>query len=253
MPTANAHDGRSARSGSKIAAATAMVGLGAWAVFRRRASVRHLRSPGPAPGQSSDKPEGFGQEHPDWPLVVMGRHSYNRPRVIAYHGDTPRVIVGSFTSIADDVEILTGGNNNIHTISSFPFRLRWSLPGALEDGMPWTNGDVQIGNDVWIGRGALILSGVTVGDGAVIGARAVVAADVRPYAVIVGNPAREVRRRFPDAVVDQLLAIRWWDWPDEVIATRIDDLNRVSADSFLSKYSRPTMDDQPAVPIGESD
>lgn len=69
----------------------------------------------------------------------------------------------------------------------------------------------KIGNDVWIGSQASISSGVTIGDGAVIGAGAVVTKDVEPYAIVGGVPARLIRRRFADEVVEKLLELRWWD------------------------------------------
>jgi len=73
-----------------------------------------------------------------------------------------------------------------------------------------------VGNDVWIGANALILPHVrTIGDGAVIAAGAVVNKDVPPYAVVVGNPARVVRFRFPPAIIERLLAERWWEKPIE--------------------------------------
>ena len=97
--------------------------------------------------------------------------------------------------------------------SQYPFRSIWNLENRDEDG--WGKGDVTIGNDVWIGNASVLLSGVTIGDGAVIGARAVVSQDVKPYAVVVGNPAREVKRRFDEATVKHLLDLRWWDWPED--------------------------------------
>jgi virginiamycin A acetyltransferase len=57
-------------------------------------------------------------------------------------------------------------------------------------------GDIVIGNDVWIGREARVLSGIIIGDGAVIAGYSVVTRDVRPYAIVAGNPAREIRRPF---------------------------------------------------------
>lgn len=64
----------------------------------------------------------------------------------------------------------------------------------------------------------MILSGVTVGDGAVIGAGAVVAHDVPPYAIVAGNPAKVIRYRFSETIIQQLEEIRWWDWPvDRII------------------------------------
>src|SRR5205807_2369005 len=112
--------------------------------------------------------------------LTMGRHSYGRPEIVRYVGDGGRVDIGAFTSIAPGVQIFLGGNHNMRTVSTFPFRLRWGLPNGLDDGAPWSKGNVRIGNDVWIGKDAMVLSGVTIGDGAVVGAGAVVAADVRP-------------------------------------------------------------------------
>ena len=110
------------------------------------------------------------------------------------------------------------------------------LPGAGADGHPTTRGDITIGNDVWIGRGATVLSGVTVADGAVIGAGAVVAKDVPPYAIVVGNPARVVRYRFSDEVIEALLRIRWWEWPDAVIEQRVSELCDTSVQEFAARY-----------------
>jgi carbonic anhydrase/acetyltransferase-like protein (isoleucine patch superfamily) len=74
-----------------------------------------------------------------------------------------------------------------------------------------------IGDDVWIGYGATILGSVTVGTGSIVGARALVAADVPPYSVVGGVPARVLRKRFDDDVVARLLRIAWWDWPQAVV------------------------------------
>lgn len=196
------------------------------------AEARHAQRLPSVPRNVDNVAEGPGERaHPQ-----MGRHSYGWPEVIAFRGDTARCSIGAFCSIAPEVQIQVGGNHHTHTVSTFPFRLRWRLPNALADGMPSSKGDVIIANDVWIGQGAMILSGVSIGDGAVIGARAVVATDVRAYAVVVGNPAREVRRRFSDAVVEELLAIRWWEWPDDVLKERIDFLNRLPVEAFVERF-----------------
>jgi acetyltransferase-like isoleucine patch superfamily enzyme len=132
--------------------------------------------------------------------------------------------IGAFCSIADRVEIFTGGGHRTDFVTSFPLRNRWDLPGRDFDLDGLSRGDVVIGNDVWLCTGAWIMSGVTVGHGAVVAARSVVTRDVRPYAVVAGSPAREVRRRFNDEIVDRLLAERWWDWPDEMIRDQVDVL-----------------------------
>ena len=79
----------------------------------------------------------------------------------------------------------------------------------------------MVGNDVWIGYEAVILSGVTIGDGAVIGTRAVVTKDVPPYTIVGGIPAKPIRKRFDDAVIERLEALRWWDWEEEKIRRAI--------------------------------
>ena len=63
-----------------------------------------------------------------------------------------------------------------------------------------------------------MLSGATIGDGAVIGAKAVVGSHIPAYAVAVGNPAKVVKYRFEEEIIDQLLRIRWWDWNESKIA-----------------------------------
>ncbi len=78
-----------------------------------------------------------------------------------------------------------------------------------------------IGNDVWIGSGALILSGASIGDGAVVAAHSVVTKPVPPYAIVAGNPARVVKYRFDEATIQELLALKWWDLPDDVIFQRL--------------------------------
>ena len=85
----------------------------------------------------------------------------------------------------------------------------------------WNKGDIVVGNDVWIGYEAVILAGVTIGDGAIIATRAVVTKDVPPYTIVGGVPAKPIRKRFSDEEIDQLLELKWWDWPPEKIAASI--------------------------------
>jgi acetyltransferase-like isoleucine patch superfamily enzyme len=109
-------------------------------------------------------------------------------------------------------------------VSTFPFRIRFAMPGAYEDGQPTTRGDIEVGNDVWIGYGATILSGVRIGDGAIVGANATVTHNVAPYAIVAGNPATEIKRRFADDQIARLLELEWWNWPLEVILAQVSSL-----------------------------
>lgn len=79
------------------------------------------------------------------------------------------------------------------------------------------NKRIEIGSDVWIGYGVFIRRGVKIGDGAVIGANSVIVKDVPPYTIVGGNPAREIRKRFPEEIIKELLDLKWWLYPVEVL------------------------------------
>ena len=137
-----------------------------------------------------------------------------------------RLTIGKFCSIACGAKFLfNSANHALGSLSTYPFPIffeEWGLP--VED-IPraWDNkGDIVIGNDVWIGYEAVILAGVTVGDWAVVGTRAVVTKDVPPYTIVGGVPAKPIRKRFSEAVIDRLLALQWWDWPEERIAASLE-------------------------------
>ncbi|MEW6671035.1 MAG: CatB-related O-acetyltransferase [Thermodesulfobacteriota bacterium] len=165
--------------------------------------------------------------------LSMGDHSYGIPHVIKYRGDKGRILIGKFCSIADEVAIFVGGNHPVNWISTYPFRARFDLPGKYNDGHPTSKGDVLIGSDVWIGKGSTILSGVEVGHGAVIAAASVVTNNVPPYAIVGGNPASLIRKRFTDAQITELLRIAWWDWPVEYIMSAISLLNGDNIEAFF--------------------
>jgi acetyltransferase-like isoleucine patch superfamily enzyme len=169
-------------------------------------------------------------------LFEVGRFTYGTPRVLTFGPGVPRVEIGAFCSIADGVEILLNGNHRPDWVSTYPFRIQLHMPGMLADGQPTSRGPVKIGSDVWIGREALILSGVSIGHGAVIGARAVVARDVAPYSIVVGNPGRHVRYRFAEDIVEALVRLRWWDWPESRILESIPSLCDANVGEFLRRH-----------------
>lgn len=160
--------------------------------------------------------------------VTVGPYSYyddpdDAPaffdRNVLHHFDFigDRLVIGPFCAFATGCRIvMNGANHAMDGFSTYPFNI---FGAGWEEGFDpatWTaqnRGDTVIGADVWVGAEAWILPGVTIGAGAIVAARAVVSRDVPPYAIVVGNPAREVRRRFDDATVAALLEIAWWDWP----------------------------------------
>ncbi|UXN75402.1 type B chloramphenicol O-acetyltransferase [Devosia sp. A8/3-2] len=163
------------------------------------------------------------------PNIIMGRYSYYSGY---YHGHsfddcarflmtTPgvdKLIVGSFCSIGSGAAFIMAGNqgHRYDWVSSFPFHYMPEIPGfgtAADAFAP--AGDTIIGNDVWIGTEAIIMPGISIGHGAVIGTRALVTKDVEPYAIVGGNPAKLIRKRFSDEHIAMLLEMARWDWPHE--------------------------------------
>ncbi|MEM9529261.1 MAG: CatB-related O-acetyltransferase, partial [Bacteroidota bacterium] len=137
-----------------------------------------------------------------------------------------KLIIGKFCMIASDVTFIMNGANHLsEAITSYPFAIfgkDWA--NAMEGKQYPMKGNTTIGNDVWIGYGATIMPGVTVGDGAIIATKAVVTKNVPAYSIVGGNPAREIRKRFSPEIIEQLLVLKWWDWPLEKITANVHHL-----------------------------
>ena len=164
------------------------------------------------------------------PRIEVGEYTYYddpehatefESRAVLYGFGPEKLIIGRFCAIGSGVRFLMPGANHADLgPSTFPFGIF---------GEPWagttmdlvmsapSRGDTVVGSDVWFGYQSLILPGVKIGHGAVVAAASVVAGDVPPYAVVAGNPARVVRRRFDDEDVTRLLGAAWWDWPIELV------------------------------------
>lgn len=164
------------------------------------------------------------------PAIVIGDYTYyddpdgaeNFERNVLYHypfiGD--KLVIGKFCAIGRGVRfIMNGANHKLKGLSTYPFGIfghGWDKVIPKKNELPY-KGDTVIGHDVWIGYDAVIMPGVRIGNGAIIGACAVVTKDVPAYAVVGGNPAKLIRKRFDDATVVALQTLAWWDWPAEKI------------------------------------
>lgn len=165
----------------------------------------------------------------------FGDYSY-----IVHDGSIIYATVGKFCSIAAFVRI-NPGNHATWRASQHHFTYR-SRQYGFDIGddaefFEWRREHhVFIGNDVWIGHGAVIMPGVTIGDGAVVGSSAVVTKDVEPYTIVAGVPARAIKRRYPEALAERLMALRWWDWSHEMLGATLPDMRALSAEAFVEKY-----------------
>lgn len=148
-----------------------------------------------------------------------------------------KLIIGKFCSIACGAKfIFNSANHTLSSLSTYPFPIfyeEWDLD-VKDITRAWDNkGDIVIGNDVWIGYEAVILAGVNIGDGAVIGTRAVVTKDVPPYTIVGGVPAKPIKKRFPQKIIDTLLKIKWWDWSKERISQHISEIQSGNIENLI--------------------
>lgn len=139
-----------------------------------------------------------------------------------------RLVIGRYCAFAHGTTfIMPDANHAMAGVTTYPFPIfggEWGGRVPVAELPVPEKGDTVVGHDVWCGYESLIMPGVTVGPGAVVAARAVVTRDVPPYAVVAGNPARVVRRRYDDATVERLLALAWWDRSPEWVMEMMPDL-----------------------------
>jgi phosphonate metabolism protein (transferase hexapeptide repeat family) len=162
----------------------------------------------------------------------LGDYSYvmQRCQIVGSH-------IGKFCSIASDVR-LNPGNHPLERVTSHHMTYRAALFGLGEDDedfFAWREANpVRLGHDVWIGHGVTVLPGVSIGNGAAIGAGAVVTKDVLAYTVAIGVPARVLRPRFAEGVVERLERTGWFHWSRDLLEQRLEDFKNL--DVFLEKY-----------------
>lgn len=169
--------------------------------------------------------------------VSVGKKTYGPLDIKSYNSTTEQITIGSYCSIAQDVRFLLGGEHEYNTLSTFPFQEH--VCGITENTI--TKGPIIIKDDVWIGERSLILSGITIGQGAVIGAGSIVTKDVPPYAIVAGNPARIIKYRFSQDIIDKLLNIDFSLMTEENIKNNLNDLytkiNNDNVDDLLKNLN----------------
>ena len=142
-----------------------------------------------------------------------------------------KVVIGNYCSIAPDVTFIPHLDLYTNHISTYPFKVY--IKGERFEAT--SKGDIIIDDDVWIGYGATILSGVHIGQGAVITAGAVVSRDVPPYSVSGGVPARVLKYRFSEKIIQKLMMVDFEKLDERLISSHIDELyEAVNEDTDLS-------------------
>lgn len=164
---------------------------------------------------------------------TFGDYSYTAGNVSIVYAD-----VGKFCSIANSTRINPGNHPQWRVTQHHSTYRRIKYGFDTQDDTEFFNWRREhrctIGHDVWLGHGTIIMPGVSIGTGAIIGSGAVVTKDVGQYEVAVGVGAKVIKKRFSDDVIEQLLAIAWWDWDRPTLVERFQDL--LDMPSFLEQY-----------------
>ena len=141
------------------------------------------------------------------------------------------ITIGKYSCLAKGITFLCGPSSQHSSVINYKCVSNFvTSPTTPKQ----TKIDIIIGSDVWVGTKVIILPGVTIGDGAIIGAGCVVSKNIEPYAVVVGNPQIVKRKRFRQDIIDKLLKIRWWDWPENLIKERAPKFDDVEA--FVNEF-----------------
>lgn len=169
--------------------------------------------------------------------IDVGKNSYGRIGVQRYNTTGEGLKIGNYVSIADNVLFILGGNHQINTLTSFPFKSFYGLKSHCDS---QTKGVINVKDEVWIGNNVLILSGVTIGKGAIIAAGSVISKDVAPYTIVGGNPAKTIRNRFSESVTTKLLNFDLSVYPDEKVKAKInllyEEITEENIDYILSQF-----------------
>lgn len=146
--------------------------------------------------------------------------------------------IGKYCSIASHVRI-NPGNHPMWRVMQHHLtyrRVQYGLGNENdEEFFNWRREDgVEIGHDVWLGHGVIVMPGVKIGMGAVVGSGAVVTKDIPPYSIAVGVPAKVIKKRFDDSIIEKIMSTKWWEWDRKTLEERLEDF--LDLDRFLNNY-----------------
>ena len=178
---------------------------------------------------------------------ALGKGTYFSSSSLGYgsyvgnYGEFSHCKIGRFCAIGSNVRVVSADHPIGSFVSSHPafysdtYFFSYVKESKYKEHLTTEDGyECKIGNDVWIGDDVLIKGGVIIGDGAVIAMGSIVTKDVPPYTVVAGIPAKPIRKKYDEEIVERLLRIRWWERPVEWIAEHAQEFSDV--EQFVTKY-----------------
>lgn len=172
----------------------------------------------------------------DSSLVEVGKYTYGQIDVLISNKGA-KLKIGNYCSIAENVKFLLCVEHLLNCISTYPFNFR--LANGVNEAT--TKGDIVLEDDVWIGYGAIILSGVRIHQGAVVAAGAIVTKDVPPYAIVGGNPAKIIKYRFNESVIQKLLKFDYDKLNQDDVKMNLESLykevNEENVDDIIKQFN----------------
>lgn len=160
----------------------------------------------------------------------IGRNTY-----IGSYCVLQNCMIGRFCSIASGVKVIVNTHPSRTFVSTSPVfystikqcGYTYVSHNKFEEHLTIGGKSIIIGNDVWIGADVTLIGGIKIGNGAIIALGAVVTKDVPPYAIVGGVPAKIIRYRFPENYIERLQNLQWWNLPDEIIQTHLEDFTDI--------------------------
>lgn len=173
--------------------------------------------------------------------ITLGTKSYIGNSLI--EGHHCQISVGNFSAISWNItfEALPDNDHHYETATAYSFsHMDWHTTNEFINSQKEIC-KIEIGSDVWIGRGVFfkcssLKKPLVIGDGAVIAADSVVVKNVPPYAIVGGNPARLIKWRFDEKIIESLLKIQWWNWDIDKIYENFKYLNQV--EKFVALHDK---------------
>lgn len=168
--------------------------------------------------------------------IKVGKYTYGPIIVYRWGSKGEGLSIGNFCSIAKGVKFILGGNHDMDKISTYPFEFYFGKNKIVAT----TKGPIIIEDDVWIGTDVIIMSGVKIGKGSVVAAGSIVTKNVEPYSIVGGNPAKLIKKRFPDYIITELTKFDYDTLSDkkiieniEFLTSKLDENNLIVIKSYL--------------------